>query len=67
VLRTLAGNIPDMQTKHYAFIGTEDEKFTSKMYKTLNTENSLLTIIEVPRTHATSLDAAISEFIRIIN
>jgi hypothetical protein len=66
-LRTLAGNIADMQTVHYAFIGTEDEKFRSKMYKTLDTENSVLQIIEVPGTHVTSLDAAISEFIHIIN
>jgi dienelactone hydrolase len=65
-MRTLAGNISDMQRKHYAFIGTEDEKFESKAYKHIETENTLLEIIEVPGTHGTSGEFAVQEFLQRI-
>ena len=65
-MRTLAGNILDMQMKHYTFIGTEDEKFESKAYKQIKTENTLLEIIEVPGTHGTSVNFAVQEFLKRI-
>lgn len=65
-MRTLAGNIADMQVSHYAFIGIEDEKFTTRAYRDIETRDTLLKIIEVPGDHGESVHHAAREFIKII-
>lgn len=65
-LRTLAGNVMNMNYKHYAFIGKDDDKFKAKAYKEINTENTKLEIIEVKGDHDTSLEFALKEFLKII-
>jgi acetyl esterase/lipase len=66
-MRTLAGNIHDMQVGHYAFIGTEDDKFEPEYYRNIETNDTLLTILEVPGDHGESVHYAAKEFLKIIN
>lgn len=66
-LRTLAGNINNMNYKHYAFIGKDDDQFKEKAYKKINTENTKLEIIEVEGDHDSSLKFALKEFLIITN
>ena len=65
-LRTLAGNISEMNYKHYAFIGRDDDQFATKIYKNINTENTKLTIIEIPGDHDTSLEFSVREFLALM-
>ena len=65
-LRTLAGNISEMNYRHYAFIGRDDNQFMTKMYKNISAENTKLTIIEIPGDHDTSLDFSVREFLTLM-
>lgn len=65
-MRTLAGNIADLQVSHYAFIGIEDDKFKSGAYRDIETKDTLLEIIEVPGDHGENVHHAAKEFLRIV-
>jgi hypothetical protein len=64
-MRTLAGNIADMQVPHYAFIGSEDEKFASGDYRDIEAKDTLLEIVEVPGDHGESVHNAAKAFLKI--
>lgn len=66
-MRTLAGHFGDMVIPHYAFIGTEDEKFGDRAYREMVGATDFLTIIEVPGDHGGSVRHAADEYLRIVH
>ncbi|WP_415325310.1 alpha/beta hydrolase family protein [Chryseobacterium sp. MMS23-Vi53] len=67
-MRVLLENIPSMQTKHYAFVGKEDEGlYYLKDGLDARSYNSKLEIIYIDGDHFTSLEPSMKKFIDIIN
>ena len=67
-LRALLGNIADMKTRHYAFLGRADS-FRDEMQRALQeigSGKSLLTIMTVTGDHFTSLQPAMKRYLASI-
>ncbi len=54
-----------MQVAHYAFVGSEDEKFASGDFRDIETKDTLLEIVEVPGDHGESVRNAAKAFLMI--
>ncbi|MAG93608.1 MAG: hypothetical protein CMJ48_07645 [Planctomycetaceae bacterium] len=66
-LRILIGNQRDMQHKHYAYLGTQDDAFTesARLARREMPSDSQLEIIQVPGDHFTSFAPALQRYLQV--
>ncbi len=67
-LRILIGNQRDMQHKHYAYLGMQDDAFTesASLARREMSAGSQLEILQVPGDHFTSLEPALRMYLQVI-